>query len=269
MGPVYLARQLWLNRNVTLKVMKLLWARNATFVARFTREAYAAAQLTHHNLAAIHDFGEAKGTTYFCTEYVDGQTLAELTGQKKRLAAEEAAAYVLQAARGLRYAHDQSMIHRDIKPENLLVNRQGLVKVADLGLVNTPELAEAVEAINAGKAPAQTAAGGDVAGVHGQMTLGRRGRRNAQLSWRPSRPGTRPVSMPGPTSIRWGRTLYFLVTGRPPFEGRSALEILNKHQAEPITPPDKLVKGVPGSLSAIILKMLAKKPEERYANPVR
>ena len=63
-----------------------------------------------------------------------------------------------------------------------------------------------------------------------------------------------------------GCTLYFLVTGRPPFEGRSALEILNKHQTEPVTPPEQVVKDVPGSLSAIILKMLAKKPEDRYAN---
>ena len=85
MGPVYQARPLWLNRIVVLNVMKLLWARNAPFVARFTREAYAAAQLSHNNLAEIHDFGEAKGTTYFCTEYVDGQSLAELVGQKKRL----------------------------------------------------------------------------------------------------------------------------------------------------------------------------------------
>ena len=141
MGPVYLARPLWLNRNITLRVMKLLWARNATFVARFTREAYAAAQLRHYNLARILDFGEARGTTYFCTEHVDGQSLAESAGQKKRLGSEEAAGYVLQAARGLRYAHDQGLIHRDIKPENMLVDRQGLVKVADLGLVNTPELA--------------------------------------------------------------------------------------------------------------------------------
>ena len=75
--------------------MKLLWARNAPFVARFTREAYAAAQLHHDNLAQILDFGESKGTTYFCTEHIEGQNLGELIGQKRRLGAEEAAAYVL------------------------------------------------------------------------------------------------------------------------------------------------------------------------------
>jgi eukaryotic-like serine/threonine-protein kinase len=260
MGPEYLARHLWLGTNVTLKVMKLLWARNAPFVARFTREAYAAAQLNHYNLAPIRDFGEAKGTTYFCTEYVDGQTLAELTGQKKRLGAEEAAAYVLQAARGLRHAHDQSLIHRDIKPENLLLNRQGLVKVADLGLVNTPELAEAIEAISAGKAPPGTAADGSGKLTSADGTVGT----PSYMAPEQARDAARVDARADIYSL--GATLYFLVAGCPPFAGRSALEILNKHQAEPITPPDQLVKGVPGSLSAIILKMLAKKPEDRYSN---
>ena len=118
MGAVYLARQLSLNRNVALKVMKPQWASNATFVARFTREAYAAAQLTHHNVVQIYDFGQDKGTTYFSMEFVQGQTLGSLLREKRRLDVEEAAGYVLQAARGLKCAHDQSMIHRDIKPED-------------------------------------------------------------------------------------------------------------------------------------------------------
>ena len=99
LGPVYLAKPLWLNRDVDLKVMKLLWARNSPFVARFTREVLAVAQLRHHNLARILDFGESRGTTYFCTEHVDGQNLGEMIGQRKRLGAEEAAVYILQAAR--------------------------------------------------------------------------------------------------------------------------------------------------------------------------
>ena len=156
MGAVYLARQISLNRNVALKVMKPLWAANSTFVARFTREAYAAAQLTHHNVVQIYDFGEDKGTTYFSMEFVEGQTLGALVREKERLDVEEAVGYVLQAARGLKCAHDQSMVHRDIKPDNLLLNRQGVVKVADLGLVKTPEAAEAEEAAAAAKPAAGT-----------------------------------------------------------------------------------------------------------------
>ena len=85
MGPVYLAKQVLLNRDVALKVMKPQWASNATFLARFTREAYAVRLLTHHNLVRIYEFGEQKGTTYFSREYVDGQTLAGLMRENARL----------------------------------------------------------------------------------------------------------------------------------------------------------------------------------------
>ncbi len=265
MGAVYLARQLSLNRNVAIKVMKPEWASNATFVARFTREAYAAAQLTHHNVVQIYDFGEDRGTTYFSMEYVEGQTLGGLVREKSRLDVEEAAGYVLQAARGLKYAHDQSMIHRDIKPENLLLNRQGVVKVADLGLVKTPEVAEADEVASAGKAvPANVPSGGSGPGS-GQITLA-----NAAIGT-PSYMAPEQAKDAAHVDARadiysLGCTLYVLVTGRPPFEGRSVLEILSKHQTQPITPPDVVVKRVPKTLSTIILKMVAKKPEDRYVN---
>jgi eukaryotic-like serine/threonine-protein kinase len=267
LGPVYLARQLWLTRDVKLKVMKLLWARNAPFVARFTREAYAAAQLQHDNLAQLEDFGESRGTTYFCTEYIDGQNLGGLIGQKKRLGAEEAASYILQAARGLKHAHDQSMLHRDIKPENLWLDHQGLVKVADLGLVNTPELAEVNEAIRTGKAQPQGVGSGETGPGRGPNSMadeyvGTPGFMAPEQARDPARVDARA------DIYSLGCTLYFLVTGRPPFEGRSALEIVNKQETEPVKPPEQLAKGIPASLSAITLKMTAKRPDERFASLV-
>ncbi len=265
MGAVYLARQLSLNRNVALKVMKPQWARNATFVARFTREAYAAAQLTHHNVVQIYDFGEDKGTTYFSMEFVEGQTLGGLVREKRRLDVEEAAGYVLQAARGLKYAHDQSMIHRDIKPENLLLNLQGVVKVADLGLVKTPQVAEADEAVSAGRAPVTPVGDAGTAADPGQITmtdvaLGT----PIYMAPEQARDAARVDARADIYSL--GCTLYVLVTGRPPFEGRTVPEILSKHQTDAVIPPELVVKRVPKSLSAIILKMVAKKPEDRYAN---
>jgi eukaryotic-like serine/threonine-protein kinase len=265
LGPVSLARPVWLNRVVTLKVMKPLWARNATFVARFTRQAYAAGLLVHHNLAQIYDFGDEKGTTYVCTEAIDGPNLADLTVQKKQLEPEEAVACILQAARGLRYAHDQTLIHRDIKPENLLVDRLGLVKLADLGLVNSPELAEALEAISAGKTAPPSQAGGDPASASSPTNT------VEPVVGTPSYMAPEQARDAARVDVRadiysLGCTLYFLVTGRPPFEGRSVSEIVTKHQSEPVTPPDHVVKRVPRSLSAILLKMLAKKPDERYAS---
>ena len=138
MGSVYLARQLSLDRPVALKVMSKRWAHDPVFVARFTREAYAAAQLSHPNIVHIHDIGEVDGTRFFSMEYVPGRSLAELVRSQGKLDPETAVGYMLQAARGLKHAHDRGMIHRDVKPDNLLLDEQGLVKVADLGLVKTP-----------------------------------------------------------------------------------------------------------------------------------
>lgn len=116
MGPVFLARKLSLGRDVALKVMKPRWASDPTFVARFTREAFAAAQLVHHNLVQIHDFGEESGTQHVSVEFVDGPTLTELVERDSKLDAEVAAGYLLQAARGLKFAHDQQMTRRPARP---------------------------------------------------------------------------------------------------------------------------------------------------------
>src|SRR5262249_5867107 len=142
MGAVYLARQVSLDRPVALKVMNPQWAKDPAFLVRFTREAYAAAQLVHHNVVQVYDIGAERNINYFSMEFVAGQSLADLVKSKGKLPAEEAAGYVLQAARGLKFAHERGMIHRDIKPDNLMLNEQGVVKVADLGLVRTPGMEE-------------------------------------------------------------------------------------------------------------------------------
>ncbi len=271
MGAVYLARQVSLNRNVALKVMKPEWARNATFVARFTREAYAAAQLNHHNVVQIYDFGEDGGTAYFSMEFVQGQTLAGLLKQKTRLDVEEAVGYVLQAARGLKYAHDQSMIHRDVKPENLLVNAQGVVKVADLGLVKTPEFAEAEAVADAqaakGAKPVGSPSAADWASVTGSSQITNVNVAMGTPAFMAPEQARDAANVDNRADIySLGCTLYDLVTGRPPFEGRTAMEVITKHQTEAITPPDLVAKRVPKELSAIILKMTAKDPRERYGD---
>ena len=135
MGVVYLARQVSLDRLVALKVMNARWASDPAFLVRFTREAHAAARLVHHNLVQVYDFGIEKGVPYFSMEFVKGRTLAALVKEQGKLDVKEAVGYVLQAARGLAYAHSQGMVHRDVKPDNLLLNNFGVIKVADLGLV--------------------------------------------------------------------------------------------------------------------------------------
>ena len=257
MGAVYLAKQMSLSRDVALKVMQAQYASDATFLARFTREAYAAAQLVHHNVVQIYDIGQDKGTSYFSMEFVDGQNLANVLKGRKRLDDEEAVGYILQAARGLKFAHDHGMIHRDIKPENLMLNSQGIVKVADLGLVKLPNVAE----------PAVP--------KDGRVTMPRVDEAPAGVTRADSAMGTPAFMAPeqcrdaASVDLRadiysLGCTLYNLVAGRPPYEGKTAMEVMTKHISEPITPPEVVVKRVSKGLSVIIQKMVAKRPDDRY-----
>ena len=139
MGTVYEAKQISLDRLVALKTIRGQLAENPASLARFTREAYAAAQLTHHNVVQIYDFGEDAGLHFFSMEWVRGGPLTHLIREKGRLEPRLAASYTVQAARGLQFAHQHGMVHRDIKPANLLLTNDGIIKVADLGLVKIPD----------------------------------------------------------------------------------------------------------------------------------
>jgi serine/threonine protein kinase len=261
MGTVYLARQLSLDRYVALKVMKKQWASNSAFLARFTREAYAAAQLVHHNIVQIYDIGEDQGINYFSMEYVDGQSLGDLLKKQGTFAPEVAAGYVLQAARGLKFAHDRGMIHRDIKPDNLLLNTQGVVKVADLGLVKTPGL---VEPAPAALPPTEPVAGGrPLVGLSNITQADQAMGTPAYMAPEQARNATDVDYRADIYAL--GCTLYVMVTGRPMFAGGSALEVMTRHATEPVVRPDVVVKSVPRALSDIILKMVAKRPADRYA----
>jgi len=258
MGAVLLGRQISLDRKVALKVMHPRIAQNPNFVARFTREAYAAAQLTHHNVIQIYDIGEDRGKHFFSMEFVQGQSLMDLVKKEGRLAPEVAVGYILQAARGLRYGHNQGMVHRDIKPDNLMINTEGVVKVADLGLVKLPagDLPEQAGAIPSGEDDGE-----------GSTELTRAGAVMGTPAYMAPEQSRDSASVDARADIySLGCTLYVLVTGKTPFEGKTAMEIISKHQTEPIKPPDLIVKRIPKALSAIILKMTAKKPEDRYQN---
>jgi serine/threonine protein kinase len=251
MGSVYLARQLSLNRNVALKVLLSQFAKDPAFIARFIREAYAAAQLTHHNVVQIHDIGAQKQTHFFSMEFVEGESLASLIHAHGPMDAEEAVGYILQAARGLKFAHEHGLIHRDVKPENLLINRHGIVKVADLGLVKTAESAQeqpmpATEKLYESEKTQLNVSMGTPAYMPPEQA---RDAHNVDVR---------------ADIYALGCTLYALLTGRPPFTGDSAVEVISKHLREQVTPPDKLVHAVPQYLSKVILKMLAKRPGDRY-----
>ncbi len=256
MGAVYLAKQLSLDRNVAVKTVQNDWSDNPRVVARFIREAYAAAQLTHHNVVQIYDLGQDNGINYFSMELVEGGSLDDLLKRDGRLNPKQAATYILHAARGLRFAHEHGMIHRDIKPANLMLTSDALVKVADLGLVKTPsqlddEHASTSEDANVllASARSQVTGAGSTLGTPAYMS---------------------PEQAEDATSVdhradiySLGCTFYALLVGKPPFANRSAVEILSKIKTEPIERVDSLVKDVPPQLAALVQKMTAKMPADR------
>ncbi|MDB5312108.1 MAG: pknB 26 [Gemmataceae bacterium] len=266
MGAVFLARQLSLDRHVALKVMSKRWATDPSFVARFTREAFAAAQLRHPNIVGIHDIGEIAGCRFFSMEYVPGRSLAELVRAEGKLDPETAVGYVLQAARGLKHAHDRGMIHRDVKPDNLLIDDQGLVKVADLGLVKVQAADGSRWAEDSGRTPdpfslpaAELRA--PPSGLTGaRIALGT----PAYMSPEQCRDAAAVDHRADIYSL--GCTLYVLVTGRPPFDGTTAVELMTKHAYEPIVPPERIVARVPAEVSAVIQRMMAKGADDRFQN---
>ncbi len=254
MGQVYLARQVSLDRNVALKTLSPKLAGDVEFVNRFTREAYAAAQLTHHNVVAIHDIGEARRVHYFSMEYVEGQSLADVIKTEGAVPPETAAGYILQAARGLKFAHDHGMVHRDIKPDNLLLNDQGVVKVADLGLVK-----------RAGTSDTNTCVA-EMPGEAGLRTTQAHVFFGTPFYMAPEQAMNAAGVDARADIYSLGCTLYALLTGRPPFTGKTVVEVLSKHAVTPLVPPEKIIPRVTGPLSAIVQRMMAKKVEDRYQN---
>jgi hypothetical protein len=266
MGAVYLARQRSLDRPVALKVIHPQFAANPAFLVRFTREAFAAAQLVHHNVVQVYDIGASQGINYFSMEFVEGSSLGDLIKSKGKLEPKAAVGYVLQAARGLAFAHERGMVHRDIKPDNLMLNRHGIVKVADLGLVRTLGASEPTvatdEAAARSKKSKKVASEGALSSLGGVTTVGQTMGTPSYMAPEQAEDATAVDERADIYSL--GCTLYALVTGKPVFQGKTAVELMMKHMNEPVVRPEIHVKSVPPALSNIILKALAKKPEERY-----
>jgi hypothetical protein len=243
MGSVYLARQVALDRHVALKVMHPSIARNPTFLARFLREAIAAGQLVHPHVVQIYDIGDDRGVRYFSMEFVRGSSLGDLLRTKGAFDPLTAARYILQAARGLQYAHDRGIIHRDIKPDNLLLDQLGIIKIADLGLAKVPVAA-------AGSEAAELTATGTTVGTAAYMA--------------PEQARASSAADHRADIYSLGCTFYALLARRPPFTGTTSLELMTRHCTEPVPPLEKFVPDVPPALVAIVNRMLAKSPGERY-----
>ncbi len=239
MAVVYRARQLSLNRIVAIKVLPRRLSKNAEFVERFYREGRAAAQLNHPNIVQAIDVGEANGYHYFVMEYVEGCTVYDELAEGKVYSEQEAVQIITQIARALLHAHERGFIHRDVKPKNIMLTKDRVAKLADMGLARETTDVQAAMA-EAGRAygtpyyiaPEQ---------IRGELNIDHR----ADL-------------------YSLGATFYHMVTGRVPFEGPTPSAVMHKHLKEPLIPPDHLNTELTAGCGAMIEMLMAKNPEERY-----
>ena len=151
MAIVYKARQLSLNRTVAIKILPKRFSENPEYVERFYREGQAAAKLNHNNIVQAFDVGEAGGYHYFVMEYVEGKTLYDDLSAGAIFKEDEALEIIIQVAHALAHAHARGLIHRDVKPKNIMIDPNGVVKLADMGLARATEDIETAQT-EAGKA---------------------------------------------------------------------------------------------------------------------
>ena len=238
MGEVFLATDMALDRPVAVKVLAREIAEDAAFRERFIREARAQARINHPNICHIYFIGEQEGRMFFAMEYVEGENLGQRVERAGKLPYGEALDLVRQAAAGLAEAHRHGFTHRDVKPSNLLVDRHGVVKVADFGLV-------------------KDAARGDVADTGSTSIVG------TPLFMAPEQARGEAVDFRSDI-YALGVTLHTLVAGKPPFDGPTPLAVVTKHLSEP-RPKLEPAKGTP-LVDRLLDRMMAKKSEARFGS---
>ena len=239
MAAVFKAKQLSLDRWVAIKVLPRKLAANKQFIERFYAEGRAAAQLNHPNLVQAIDVGQAGEFHFFVMEFVEGKTVHDLITENKRFSEAEALDIAIMVADALRHAHDKGLIHRDVKPKNIILMPNGIAKLADLGLARAVDDREAAEA-EKGRAfgtpyyisPEQ---------IRGEVNVG-----------------------PQADIYSLGATLYHMVTGGVPFNGKNPTEVMQKHLKEPLNPPDHVNPKLSAFISEVIEMMMAKSRKQRY-----
>ena len=249
MSSVYLAEHLLMRRQCALKVLPAKRVDDSSYLERFHREAQAAASLDHPNIVRAYDVDHQddgnRQIHFLVMEYVEGTSLQELVPTKGMKSILDAAEYTRQAALGLQHAHENGMVHRDIKPGNLLVDLNGVVKILDLGLARFFRVDEGNEALTL---------------RHDEKVLG-----TADYLAPEQALDSHTVDARADL-YSLGCTLYFMVTGQPPFTEGTLAQRLIAHQMKTPTAVESLRVDLPLSLAAIIRKMMEKQPDDRYAN---
>ncbi len=239
MATVFKAKQLSLDRIVAIKVLPRKFTSNPQFIERFYAEGRAAAQLNHPNIVQAYDVGKAGEYHYFVMEFVDGTTVYDEIAKHKRFGEKDAIDLTLQVAEALQHAHERGLIHRDVKPKNIMLTKEGVAKLADMGLARAISDREAAEA-EQGKAfgtpyyisPEQ---------IRGELNIG-----------------------PQADVYSLGATLYHMVTGSVPFDGKNPSSVMHKHLKAELVAPDHVNPKLSSGISEIIEMMMAKDPANRY-----
>ncbi len=237
MGIVYRALDEALQRQVALKTLLPSLAADPEFVARFKREAQSAAALNHPNITQIYAIGQEGEVPFFAMELIHGTSLDALTRDRGSLDPLTASGYILQAARGLRHAAQRDLIHRDVKPSNLMLTEEGVVKITDFGLAK------------AARSESHLTVTGEVLGSPGYISP-----EQAQ--------GTAIDARSDIYSL--GATFYHLLTGRLPFDAPTPVAMILKHLSEPVRSPRAANPNIPYPIAAVVQKMMAKRPAERF-----
>ena len=239
MALVFAAIQLNLDRIVALKILDPKLLLDADFIERFVSEARAAARLNHPNIVQAYDVGSCQDLHYFAMEFVDGITAKKLLEDSGQLDEDTAVDIVLQVARALDHAAEHKLVHRDVKPGNVMITRDGVIKLCDLGLAKTLD--------------AETSR--DDAVILGSPYY----ISPEQIEGRPDLDIRADI-------YSLGAMLYHLLTGRPPFAGRTPEEVCLRHLSDPVPDPTFHVPGLSRRLPGLISRMMAKERRERPAS---
>jgi len=246
MGVVLKALHRRLDRLAALKVLPKDSLGSPKAVARFQHEVRAAAKLIHPNVVITYDAGEQHGTHYLAMEYVEGRDLGRVVAEEGPLPVGRAVGAVVQAARGLDYAHGQGIVHRDVKPQNLMLDAQGRVKVLDLGLAR---LRAEGPTLPAAEQSTELTTSGEIMGTFNCMA---------------PEQAEDPRAADGRADVyALGCTLFWLLTGRYPYRADTVVRKLLAHREDPIPSLRETRDDVPEALDAACRRMMAKKPEER------
>lgn len=235
MAEVYEAFDRVLGRTVAVKVLHPSYSQDPNFVARFRREAQAAANLTHPNIVAVYDWGQLKNTYYIVMEKVEGKNLKDLISHQGALPLSIAIDIAKQVASALSFAHKRGVIHRDIKPHNILITEDGTAKVADFGIAQADSTSLTQEG----------------------MVVG-----TAQYISPEQAEGLAATEASDIYSL--GVVLFEMLTGISPFQGDTPVAVALKHLQEPVPSLRDVNPEIPGEVEAVVLKCLAKNPLDRY-----